>query len=342
MSTAETVPGSNTGFTTTFEIMKARGKAIGNVTTSELSDATPAASVVAHLAPRLPGPGRRPQPVPDGDQGRGRPRLDRRAAGRPPARRQPRRRPRPLRADRSTGSTQTVVDYAKSKGYQYVTDTTGLGGVTSVRGQAGARPLRPGQHDDAVRAADRGPDAGRRLADDPLQRGLPARQRAEPRGDDDEGDRAARRRPRRVLPPGRVGASIDKRDHAADLCGQIGETLQLDQALKVSRSRSSASTPTRWSSDRRPLAHEPDRRRHGRHARLLRDGPDRRRRAAARLLRHGQDAARPAAHRRSRAGRGDRAAGLERDGRPRPDGPVPHPDRARAVLAPPLGRLNRA
>ena len=28
-------------------------------------------------------------------------------------------------------------------------------------------------------------------------------------------------------------ASIDKRDHASDLCGQIGETLQLDQALKV-------------------------------------------------------------------------------------------------------------
>ena len=57
MSTAETVPGSNQGFTTTFEIMKARGKAIGNVTTSELSDATPGRSVLAHLAPRVPGPG---------------------------------------------------------------------------------------------------------------------------------------------------------------------------------------------------------------------------------------------------------------------------------------------
>ena len=43
MSTAETVPGSNAGFKTTFEIMKARGKAIGNVATSEYSDATPAA-----------------------------------------------------------------------------------------------------------------------------------------------------------------------------------------------------------------------------------------------------------------------------------------------------------
>lgn len=29
------------------------------------------------------------------------------------------------------------------------------------------------------------------------------------------------------------GASIDKRDHAADLCGQIGETLDLDEAVQV-------------------------------------------------------------------------------------------------------------
>ncbi len=29
------------------------------------------------------------------------------------------------------------------------------------------------------------------------------------------------------------GASIDKRDHAADVCGQIGETLAFDRAIKV-------------------------------------------------------------------------------------------------------------
>ena len=39
-------------------------------------------------------------------------------------------------------------------------------------------------------------------------------------------------------------------------------------------------------------------------------------------------------------GRGDRAAGVERDGGPRPDGSLLHADRAREVLAPPrLGRL---
>ena len=29
------------------------------------------------------------------------------------------------------------------------------------------------------------------------------------------------------------GASIDKQDHAADACGQIGETVDLDEAVKV-------------------------------------------------------------------------------------------------------------
>ena len=41
-STAETSR-LDDGYTTTFEIMKARGKAIGNVATSEITDATPAA-----------------------------------------------------------------------------------------------------------------------------------------------------------------------------------------------------------------------------------------------------------------------------------------------------------
>ena len=29
------------------------------------------------------------------------------------------------------------------------------------------------------------------------------------------------------------GASIDKRDHAADACGQIGETVDLDEAVQA-------------------------------------------------------------------------------------------------------------
>ena len=55
-------------------------------------------TVLAHLPARLPGPERHAHRVPDGDQGRRRPRLDRRAAGRREVRRRPRRRPRTLRA----------------------------------------------------------------------------------------------------------------------------------------------------------------------------------------------------------------------------------------------------
>ena len=137
-------------------------------------------------------------------------------------------------------------------------------------------------------------------------------------------------------------ASIDKRDHASDLCGQIGETLQLDEALKVALAfqRKHPDTLVVETAD------------HSHTSQIVGDTADtpgfyatvrdRGRRAAARLLRHRQDAARPEPHRRPRAGRGDRAAGVERDGRPRPDGPVLHADRARARLPPPgtLGALH--
>ena len=50
-SEAETVPGSNEGYTTTFEVAKERGMRVGNVTTAEYSDATPAAPA-SHISRR--------------------------------------------------------------------------------------------------------------------------------------------------------------------------------------------------------------------------------------------------------------------------------------------------
>ena len=43
-------------------------------------------------------------------------------------------------------------------------------------------------------------------------------------------------------------ASIDKKDHAADACGQIGETEQLDQAVQEALAVRQARTATPWSS----------------------------------------------------------------------------------------------
>ena len=44
------------------------------------------------------------------------------------------------------------------------------------------------------------------------------------------------------------GASIDKQDHAANPCGQIGETVEFDEAVKVALRLPARATPTRSSS----------------------------------------------------------------------------------------------
>ena len=66
---------------------RSRARRSGNVSTAEITDATPAV-LDSHISLRgCQGPTDTRQPVPDGDQGRGRPRLDRRADRRPPRRR---------------------------------------------------------------------------------------------------------------------------------------------------------------------------------------------------------------------------------------------------------------
>ena len=112
------------------------------------------------------------------------------------------------------------------------------------------------------------------------------------------------------------GASIDKRDHAADVCGQIGETLALRRRGRRRARLPGAAPGHARRRHRRPLAHDarssaadPDT--PGSYATLqTADGA-----ADPRLLRHRPDAGRPDPHRRPRAGRGDRPAGRQRHGR---------------------------
>ena len=78
-----------------------RGKATGNVSTAEITDATPAGPS-SHISQRgCAGPDDTRTTCPTETKAAGGPRLDRRAAGRPGLRRLPRRRPRPLRRRRS-------------------------------------------------------------------------------------------------------------------------------------------------------------------------------------------------------------------------------------------------
>jgi Alkaline phosphatase len=91
------------------------------------------------------------------------------------------------------GSSMTVVDYALSKGFQYVTDVAGLGSVRSVRDEPVLGLFAPINMTTQFRAAHRRAHTGRRVTDHALRRGLPARFTAQPRRHDREGDRAARR-----------------------------------------------------------------------------------------------------------------------------------------------------
>jgi alkaline phosphatase len=231
MSTAETVPGSNAGFKTTFEIMKARGKTVGNVTTSELTDATPAApsSHISRRACQGPADARTlcaqetkaagglgsitEQQIDhrlDVNLGGGRARFE----------------------QTLDNSTRTVVDYAKSKGYQYVTDASGLSGVKSVKG----KPVLGLFH-----ASNLTTQFAPLIAAPTPGAGSPTTRCNETNRPANEPSLAAMtKKAIELLDDDRDGfflqvesASIDKRDHASDLCGQIGETLQLDEALKV-------------------------------------------------------------------------------------------------------------
>ncbi len=83
-SAADNVPGPNAGYTTYMELARNAGKATGNVSTAEITDATPAAPS-SHISQRAcQGPADTRTTCPNGGQdGRAaRARFDRRAAGR--------------------------------------------------------------------------------------------------------------------------------------------------------------------------------------------------------------------------------------------------------------------
>ena len=178
----------------------AAGKKVGDVSTAEITDATPAV-LASHISLRdCQGPGEHGR-LRVREEGRRRARLDRRAGGRPQGRRAARRRPRPLRADDHgrQDAGQTVVDSAEGKGFRYVTDADGLDGVGRSR-----KPVlglfTPGN----MTQEWTGPAAttGKGNAAVACTEGNRPGERAEPGRDDDQGDRAAGE-PQGLLPAGR-------------------------------------------------------------------------------------------------------------------------------------------
>ncbi len=221
---------------TLLELAKANGKKTGNVSTSEIQDATPAAQY-AHINARgCYGPTQTtancaPYALENGGIGSiSEQLLD-------------------VRPDLTLGGGaatftqqsatagqwegQTLQAQAVDRGYQWVTDAAGLSAVTTADQTApvlglftdGNFPTRYASTTATIGGGDQPAAACTPNADrlDPaLSLGSLTSKAIDLLANDEEGFFLQVE-----------GASIDKRDHAADACGQIGETADLDEAVQA-------------------------------------------------------------------------------------------------------------
>ncbi len=231
-SEAETVPGSNKGFKTTFEIARERGMRVGNVSTAEYSDATPAApsSHISRRACQGPEDTRTLCPTEtkaaggkgsiveqqvdhllDVQLGGGRARWEQ-------------------TLDNGRGN---VLDYAARKGYRVLDDAEDLNAVTSLDQGPILGLFTPSNMTTEFAPLEAAPSPG---AGSPTTRCV---ENNRPPSEPSLATMTAKaisllgRRNRDGFFLQVEGASIDKRDHAADVCGQIGETLAFDRATGV-------------------------------------------------------------------------------------------------------------
>ena len=255
-SSSISVPGVN--LETILEKAQAEGKKVGDVSTAEITDATPGGARLAHLPARLPGPGQHGLLF-AGDEGRRRSRLDLGAGGRPPSRRAPRRWPQSLHRDDHQRSRcrQNGRRIGPGQGLPYVTDATGLAAVTDRK-----KPVLGLFNNGNMSLEWSGPAAatGQGNAAGALQREPAPGQRAEPGGHDQQGDGPAERQ-RKGFFLQVEGASIDKQDHATNACGQIGETIAFDEAIGIALDYQADPSEHPGRGHRRPLPHQPDRQR---------------------------------------------------------------------------------
>jgi alkaline phosphatase len=229
-SAAIDVPGEN--LETVLEVAQRQGKATGNVSTAEISDATPAV-LDSHISLRgCQGPadaatsckketkdagglGSIAEQTVDHHVdvvlGGGRNRFTQTITGGPDA-------------------GKTVVDSAQRQGYQYVTDAAGLDAVQSVK----RKPLLGLFAPVNMTTEWSGPVAT-------LGDGTPAQKCVTTNRPANEPSLPAMTRKAISLLQNDKdgfflqveGASIDKQDHAANACGQIGETVAFDDAIGV-------------------------------------------------------------------------------------------------------------
>jgi alkaline phosphatase/streptomycin-6-phosphatase len=226
-SSADTVPGKD--LKTVLEIAQRRGMKVGDVSTAEITDATPAvlashinlrgcqgpADMAPCTAARKENGGLGSIAEQEVDHkvnvllGGGRGRFEQTITGGP-----------------DTG--KTVVQSAQGNGYRYVTDTTGLNGISNS-----SKPVLGLFNPSNMSLEWSGPAAS-------TGTGNPAASCNENQRPASEPSLAnMTSRAIRLLENKRgfflqvEGASIDKQDHATNACGQIGETVAFDKAIGV-------------------------------------------------------------------------------------------------------------
>jgi alkaline phosphatase/streptomycin-6-phosphatase len=226
-STAANVPGQN--YKTITDVFKAQGKKTGNVTTSEVTDATPGA-LAANISQRgCQGPANMANCASEKKDvgglgsvseqsidrkfdvilGGGRSRYTQAITG-------------------GADAGKTVVQAAQDKGYQYATNATELDAITNKN------KLVLGLFNDGNLSLEwSGPAASLGKGNAPTACTEGQRPANEPALAD------LTRKALQLLDNKKgfflqvEGASIDKQDHATNACGQIGETVAFDKAIGV-------------------------------------------------------------------------------------------------------------
>ncbi len=218
---------------TLLEIAKANGLRTGNVSTSEIQDATPAA-LFSHVNHRkCYGPDSMDNCLAFAKENGGLGSITEQLLD--------------VRADVTLGggnatmsevakagpwAGRTLAEQAEDRGYTYITDSAALAGVTEADQE---RPLLglftggnlPVQYSGPIATEGGGDEPAVRCTENPewdpaVSLGGMTEKAIELLDSDDTGFFLQVE-----------SASIDKRDHAADACGQIGETVQLDEAVQA-------------------------------------------------------------------------------------------------------------
>ncbi|UNO41109.1 alkaline phosphatase [Streptomyces sp. MST-110588] len=242
-------PGTNKALPTILELAQKNGYATGSVTTAELTDATPAV-LASHATDRsCQGPADMAKCAVD-TIGKGGPgsiaeqsvnhKVDVLLGG------GKQRFDQKITEGRYKG--MTVLQQASKLGYQVVTDAKGLKGVKSVKGGKPVLGLfAPGNVPvewTGKPAAVGGTDPQRcTTSNSKRPAGTPALDEQAKKAiallEDKQRARSSKGHGGKGSDKGFFlqieGASIDKQDHAADPCGQIGETAAFDRAVKVAR-----------------------------------------------------------------------------------------------------------